>query len=289
MVNTEKMVNTDIEIFNPADVRRFKSRALKNFQPYNFLYDWAAHQTLERLKDIKREHTKILHIGKRHSAFYKTAFPALEIFQDGPEQDIGLLPLENAAYDLILSTLDLHTINDLPGALSQIRNGLKPDGLFLASLFGGETLFELRNSLTYAEMTTKGGASPRVFPFADKQQLGALLQRAGFALPVIDSEILTVTYENIFKLMHDLRGMGESNAIAARSRKNPGRAFFMEAAQHYQQKFSEPDGRIRASFEIIFLLGWAPHASQPKALKPGSAKNRLADALMTTEIKTPDD
>jgi NADH dehydrogenase [ubiquinone] 1 alpha subcomplex assembly factor 5 len=282
------MVNTNIEIFNPADVRRFKSRALKNFQPYNFLYDWAAHQTLERLKDIKREHIKILHIGNRHADFYKTAFPALEIFQDGPEQDIGLLPIENASYDLILSTLDLHTINDLPGALAQIRNGLKPDGLFLASLFGGETLFELRASLTHAEMTTKGGASPRVFPFADKQQLGALLQRAGFALPVIDSEIITVTYENIFKLMHDLRGMGESNSIAARSRKNPGRAFFMEAAQHYQQKFSEGDGRICASFEIIFLLGWAPHASQPKALKPGSATNRLADALMTTEIKTPD-
>jgi hypothetical protein len=134
-----------------------------------------------------------------------------------------------------------------------------------------------------AELTLKNGASPRVFPFADKQQAGALLQRAGFALPVVDSDILTVTYDTMFKLMHDLRGMGESNIIAARNRTNPGKAFFMEAARHYAERFSDPDGRIRASFEIIYMIGWAPHESQQKPLRPGSAKTRLAEALKTQE------
>jgi hypothetical protein len=153
-------------------------------------------------------------------------------------------------------------------------------------MFGGETLKELRNSLMNAELKTKGGLSPRVFPFADKQDMGALLQRAGYNLPVVDSDFVTVTYEHIFKLMKDLRGMGENNIIIERSKVNPGRALFFKAAELYHKEFAEEDGRIPATFEVIFLHGWAPHESQQKPLQPGSAQKRLADALNTQEIKT---
>jgi SAM-dependent methyltransferase len=200
--------------------------------------------------------------------------------------DEEFMPFADDSFDLITSTLNLHSVNDLPGALLQIKKSLKSDGLFLASLFGGETLFELRECLAAAEIELKGGISPRVFPFADKQQLGALLQRAGFNLPVVDSEIITVTYENIFGLLKDLRGMGERNIIRDRHRQNPGKALYMRAAEIYAQKYSEPDGRIRASFEIIFLLGWSPHESQQKPLRPGSATKRLSEALGAQEIKT---
>lgn len=282
-LNTSK-----IEIFNPADVRRFKHKAKKIFKDHDFLFEWATRNTLDRLKDIRRDFKKILHIGHRYAHLYKTSYPEIEIYAEDDLYDIGVFSLEENSYDLILSTLDMHTINDLPGALSQLRASLKPDGLFLATIFGGETLFELRDSLAQAELKTKDGISPRIFPFADKQQIGGLLQRAGFALPVVDSEILTVTYPNIFKLMHEIRGMGESNSIINRNKKNPGRALFFEAAQHYQTHHSDPDGRIRASFEIIFFLGWSPHASQQQPLRPGSAKHSLAEALITQEIKIKD-
>lgn len=202
--------------------------------------------------------------------------------------DEEFLPFANESFDLVLGTLNLHTVNDLPGALLQIRKSLKPDGLFLASMLGGETLYELRQVMTQAEMNTRGGISPRIAPFADKQQMGALLQRAGFNLPVVDSDIITVTYDNIFKLFHDLRYMGEGNAIAARDKTPPGKKLFMEAARLYQEQFAGADGRITASFEIIFLTGWAPHSSQQKPLRPGSAETSLADALSTREIKTGD-
>ncbi len=202
--------------------------------------------------------------------------------------DEEFFPFADESFDLVLSTLNLHAINDLPGALLQTRKSLKPDGLFLAAMLGGETLHELRHVMTQAEMNIRGGISPRIFPFADKQQMGALLQRAGFSLPVVDSDILTVTYDNVFKLFHDLRYMGEGNAIAARDKTPPGKKFFLEAARLYQEQFAEPDGRITASFEIIFLTGWAPHASQQKPLRPGSAETSLAEALKTHEIKTGD-
>lgn len=218
-------------------------------------------QIQDRLRDIKRDFPRAVHLS------------------DQDNFDEEFLPFKSQSLDVLTSNLRLHAVNDLPGALTQIRQALKPDGFFLAAMFGGETLYELRESLTHAELAIKGGVSPRVFPFADKQQMGALLQRAGFALPVVDSDILTVTYENMFALMHDLRGMGEGNMIAARDKRNPGKRLFMEAARYYDEHFKEPDGRIRASFEIIFLAGWAPHESQQKPLKPGSADTSLTEVL----------
>lgn len=260
----------DILIFDRALRHNNKHRAGQNLSDHRFLIDWANGQIQDRLGDIKRDFTATLDLEE-------------------PLHTIGeteILGLPENSLDLITSTLELHSINDLPGLLIQINRALKPDGLFLGAIFGGETLHELRESLIQAEVKLKGGASPRVFPFADKQQMGALMQRAGFALPVIDSEILTVTYDNMFKLMHDLRGMGEGNIIRGRNKLNPGKALFMEAAKHYAENHADPDGRIRASFEIIFLIGWAPHDSQQKPLRPGSAQTKLADALNTDEIKT---
>jgi hypothetical protein len=167
-----------------------------------------------------------------------------------------------------------------------MRRILKPDGLMMAAFPGGETLYELRESLMHAEMALAGGVSPRVAPFADKQQAGALMQRAQFALPVVDSERITVTYAHPFKLLHELRLMGEGNALAARNRRIPPKALFAAAADYYIKNFSDPDGRIRATFDIIYLTGWAPHESQQQALKPGSGKISLAEALETTEHST---
>ncbi|HEX7967021.1 MAG TPA: methyltransferase domain-containing protein [Stellaceae bacterium] len=193
------------------------------------------------------------------------------------------LPFARHSFDLVLSSLDLHWANDLPGALLQLRQVLRPDGLLLASLLGGETLFELRHALIEAELAEEGGAGPRVSPFADVRDLGMLLQRAGFALPVVDSDTVTATYADAPALMRDLRGMGETNALAERRRGFTRRATFARAAAIYAEQFGQADGRIPASFEIITLTAWAPHESQPKPLRPGSATARLADALETRE------
>jgi hypothetical protein len=165
---------------------------------------------------------------------------------------------------------------------------LKPDGLFLAAMIGGETLFNVRDALTRAEMEITGGLSPRIAPFADKQQMGALMQRAGFALPVVDSDFITATYESLFHLMHDLRAMGEGNAVLERQKTFTRKSIFLRAQEIYAQSFADLDGRLPVQFEIIFMIGWAPHASQQKPLRPGSAQNRLAEALNTIEIKTGD-
>jgi len=184
-------------------------------------------------------------------------------------------------FDLAVSILSLHSINDLPGALVQIRRALKPDGLFLAAMFGGATLFELREALAAGEIETLGGITPRVTPFADVRELGALLQRAGFALPVADVERTTVRYRDFATLVSDLRAMGETNALVGR--QGLSRATLAAALKHYAAKHSEPDGRLRATFDIVYLTGWAPHESQQQPLKPGSAKARLAAALGTVE------
>jgi NADH dehydrogenase [ubiquinone] 1 alpha subcomplex assembly factor 5 len=286
------MSGADIKIFDRALLRQRQARSIKNFSQYDFLHRRAQIHVFESLEDIKRRFPLALHSGilkPQHS-------PQIEhlLHMDmtaGRAQVIGdeeLLPFRTASLDLVTSVLTLHTVNDLPGALIQIRRALKPDGLFLAAMAGGETLFELRECLMEAELQLKGGASPRVHPFADKQQMGALMQRAGFALPVIDSEIVTVTYTEIFKLMRDLRGMLGSNVITGRAKHNPGKALFREASKLYAARHADPDGRIRASFEIIYLLGWVPHDSQQQPLRPGSAQTRLADALGAQEIKTPD-
>lgn len=198
--------------------------------------------------------------------------------------DLEALPFAAETLDLAASLLALHAVNDLPGALVQIRRALRPDGLFIACLLGGQSLTELRQSLLAAEVELTGGASPRVAPFADLRDLGGLLQRAGFALPVIDSESVTVRYGDMFGLLRDLRGMGWANALAERSRKPLRRGVLLRAAELYAERFSDPDGRLRATFEIVWLSGWAPHESQQKPLRPGSAKARLADALGVAEI-----
>lgn len=192
------------------------------------------------------------------------------------------VPLEPESIDLAISLMSLQTMNDIPGMLVQIRRALKPDGLFLGAMAGAGTLAELRESLLTAETELHGGISPRISPFVDVRDAGALLQRAGFALPVADIETMTVRYDHMFALMADLRAMGETNVLADRSRRPATRALFTRAAEIYAERFSDPDGRIRASFPVVWLSGWAPDASQQKPLKPGSAKMSLAEALQNS-------
>ncbi|PTM41218.1 methyltransferase domain-containing protein [Bosea sp. 124] len=202
--------------------------------------------------------------------------------------DLERLPLGPESLDLAASLLALQGVNDLPGALIQIRRALRPDGLFIGCLLGGRTLQELRQVLLEAEAETAGGASPRIAPFADLRDLGSLLQRAGFALPVVDSEVVIVRYRDLFGLLRDLRAMGWGNALTARRRAGMRRDTLMRAAALYVERFADADGRLRATFEIVWLSGWAPHESQQKPLRPGSAKARLADALGVAEHGTGD-
>jgi SAM-dependent methyltransferase len=202
--------------------------------------------------------------------------------------DEEALTYATAAFDLVVSGLSLQFVNDLPGALAQIRRILKPDGLLLAAMLGGATLTELRQSFVAAEAELEGGASPRVAPFADVRDLGGLLQRAGFALPVVDADVVTVAYATPLHLMRELRAMGAGNMLVDRRRVPLRRATLMRTCEIYQQRFARADGRVVATFEIITLTGWCPDASQQQPLKPGSAKMRLADALRTTERKLPD-
>ncbi|MEQ1952125.1 methyltransferase domain-containing protein [Mesorhizobium yinganensis] len=205
-----------------------------------------------------------------------TAFLGDDVGKVTPPETVPLPP-ENL--DLAVSLLSLQEANDIPGVLIQICRALRPDGLFLGAMAGGGTLAELRESLLAAESEIYGGASPRVFPFADVRDVGALLQRAGFALPVADVETATVRYSDMFALMRDLRAMGATNTLAARSRRPATRALFLRAAEIYADRFSDPDGKIRATFSIIWMSGWAPSPTQRKPLKPGSAKISLAEAL----------
>ncbi|MEP3274757.1 MAG: methyltransferase domain-containing protein [Stappiaceae bacterium] len=193
--------------------------------------------------------------------------------------DEETLPFAEESFDLIVSALILQWTNDLPGTLLQIRKCLKPDGLFLGVLPGGETLNELREAFLMAEAELTGGISPRVAPFSTTQGIGALLQRARFALPVVDQDKLIVRYDTAFHLMRDLKSMGATNVMHERSRKPPSRALFIKMAENYMRLFSDKDGRIRATFQMISMSGWAPHESQQKPLKPGSAKTSLAEAL----------
>lgn len=195
------------------------------------------------------------------------------------------LSLEENSVELVVAPLNLHLVNDTPGLLVQIRRALRPDGLFLAAVPGSGTLSELREALLAAEAAVTGGASPRVIPFAEVRDYGALLQRAGFALPVTDVDTLTVRYDTLFDLMRDLRAMGMTNPLLGRSRTPVPRRVFEMAAGIYRDRFADPDGRVRATFSTVHLAGWAPHESQQKPLQPGSARTRLADALGTSEKK----
>jgi SAM-dependent methyltransferase len=193
--------------------------------------------------------------------------------------DLERLPAGDGRLDLAVSLLALQTVNDLPGALLQIRRALKDDGLLIAAMIGGESLTELRQSLTIAESEVLGGASPRVAPFVDVRALGGLAQRAGLALPVVDLDRAVVRYPDMFALLADLRAMGATSALHARSRKPLRREVLARAAVVYAERFADPDDRLRATFDFVWLSGWAPHESQPKPLEPGSATTRLADAL----------
>lgn len=198
------------------------------------------------------------------------------------------IPLRDGSVDLVVSVLGLHTVNDLPGALAQIRRALKPDGLFLAVLLGGDSLAELRAALAAAEVEERSGASPRVAPFGGVRELGALLQRGQFGLPVADADRVTVRYADALALMRDLRAMGATNILVERDHRPLTRAIVARAAAIYAERFADPDGRIRATFDLVSLSGWAPHQSQQKPLRPGSAQARLADALNASEVGTGD-
>ena len=277
----------DILVFDRKSIRQKRNKCAQAIKENSFLFDWCNKEISSRLNDIKREFKQSLSIGARSSLNTNYTIDLAENLHPTIQADEEFLPFASNSFDLIASNLNLHATNDLPGTLIQIKNTLKPDGLFIATLFGGETLYELRQSLQQAEMELAGGITPRVSPVADLQQMGALMQRAQFSLPVIDSEKITVTYDNIFKLIADLRAMGESNTLIDRSKTLSSKELFAKTDKIYKQNFSDTDGKIHTTFEIIFVLGWAPHESQQKPLRPGSAKNRMADALQSTEEKLP--
>jgi SAM-dependent methyltransferase len=286
---------TSPEIFDRALLRARQRRAAA-LGPVTFLLDRVAEDFADRLAAVMRHFDLAADLGTPTDAV-RIALSRLgsigtiiesSAVADAKEKvvvaDEEALPFRDASLDLIVSGLALQFVNDLPGVLVQIRRALKPDGLFLAALLGGETLTELRQSFAAAESEIEDGASPRVAPFADLRELGALLQRAGFRLPVTDVDRVTVRYATAFNLMHDLRRMGASNALVARRRTPLRRATLLRMAEIYAERFADGDGRLRATFEIVWLSGWAPHPDQPKALRPGSAKTRLANALGTREI-----
>jgi SAM-dependent methyltransferase len=284
----------DRNVFDRALLRRRRERA-RALGPETFLIDRVAADLAERLGAVLRQFDVAVELGTpgeavREALAGNAAIGRLIAASPLPDGDLvadeEALPFREGSLDLVVSALALQFVNDLPGALIQIRRALKPDGLFLAALLGGDTLTELRQSFAEAEAEIEGGVSPRVAPFADVREMGALLQRAGFALPVTDVERLTVRYSSPLILMGELRRMGATNVLTERRRTPLRRATLKRMAEIYARRFADPDGKVRATFEIIWLSGWAPHESQQKPLRPGSAQARLADALGTREIGT---
>ncbi|WDZ75835.1 methyltransferase domain-containing protein [Ensifer adhaerens] len=287
------------KIFDQSLVEAHRARALRDADPKaGFLLDIVAQELAERVSVVERHFDRALEL---HGYTGQTAHQLMATGKVGAVERVETdtrfgsaqrpvtiasleeVPGEPESFNLVVSPLSLHLTNDTPGAFIQVRRALKPDGLFLAAIPGSGTLQELREALLAAEAELTGGASPRVIPFADVRDVGALLQRAGFALPVTDTETYTVRYDSLFALIRDLRAMGMTSPLAARSRLPVSRRFFLRAAEIYAERFSDPDGRVRATFSIIYLSGWAPHESQQKPLKPGSAKQRLSTALGTKE------
>lgn len=291
----------DIILFDRKTLSRHRDRAAPGFSEHDFLHREIAGQLADRLRDVKRGFSTALDLGGGHGTTTFAPEPETLVTADLSNRllermpgglrvaaDEEFLPFAEGAFDLIASTLSLHWVNDLPGALVQIRRALKPDGLFLAAMLGGDTLIELRRAFLEAEAETTGGTSPHTSPVADVADAGALLQRAGFSLPVIDTDTITVTYSDMFALMRELRGMGEGNAVAARSRTGLRRDTLFAAAARYQELYATEDGRIPATFQIIWMTGWAPHETQQQPLRPGSGTTRLADALDAEEQATGD-
>ena len=299
MLKATVTVTADHDIFDRALLVRRRDRVAAGAQGHEFLLARVADDLIERLAAVQRRFPAALNLGAYHGLLARRLrqVPGVEMVVDaepswrllaqcdGPRVQAGeeALPFRDQSLDLVVSGLSLHLVNDLPGALVQIRRALKPDGLFLAALLGGNTLAELRNALLEAEEELEGGASPRVAPFADVRDLGALLQRARFALPVVDADTVTVTYADPLALMREVRAMGGANVLRARRRAPLRRATLMRALALYQERFGLPNGRVPATFEIVTLTAWAPHESQQQPLQPGTAKMRLADALGTVE------
>lgn len=242
-----------------------------------FLHDWVADEIEERLEEVNRTFTDPVVVAPRADR-WAARIPGARVVRDDDTLD-----LVAGAHDLVVHALCLHWANDPVGQIAQSRLALRPDGLFLGALFGGQTLTELRACLAEAEVAVSGGLAPRIAPMGEIRDLGALLQRAGLALPVADSQKITVSYDTAFALMADLRAMGETNALEQRLRRPTSRTIFARASDLYSRNFADPDGRITATFEIVFLTGWAPSGDQPRPLRPGSARTRLAEALGTSE------
>jgi len=266
-------------LFDRALLLMRQSRALR-FGPATFLLDRVAEDMEERLRAVLRDFADAADIWTPGAVLRK---PSRDRFKSVTQISLDLeqetLPFRPQSLDLVVSGLAFQFVNDLPGVLAQIRRALKPDGLLLAAMIGGDTLTELRQSFAAAEAECEGGVSPRVAPFADLRDVGALLQRAGFALPVTDVDRIVVRYDSAFALMQDLRRMGATNILVERRRTPTRRATMLRMAQIYGERFADPDGRVRATFDVIWLSGWAPHESQQKPLKPGSAKASLAEAV----------
>jgi len=291
--------------FDRAAVRRHRDRAATGFDGrFDFLFNEVGERLLDRLDDMRRTFPVALEIGCRTGGLAdrlagRGDIETLIQTELSPDMaaiaaarrpgrlvlcgDAEFLPFRPGSLDLVISCLDLHWVNDLPGALLQLRQALKPDGLLIATLFGLDTLHDLRTALADAEIETEGGLSPRMSPFTDVRDAGGLLQRAGFALPVVDAETITVSYPTPLHLMQDLRGMAETNAVVERRRTLTRRTTLMRAAALYADRHAGPDGRVPARFQVLTLTAWAPSATQQRPLRPGSAANRLADALGTAE------
>jgi SAM-dependent methyltransferase len=286
-------------LFDRALLRKRRARFAHEIESREFLIGHVAHEIKERIEIMLREFPRALDLGAYHGLLGRTvatlpsvgeivyAESALEYAKLCPRPalvcDEDLLPFKDASFNLIISGLALHRVNDLPGSLIQIRHALAPDGLFMAAALGARALIELREALLTAEGELEGGASPHVSPFGDVREYGALLQRAGFALPVADAEVLRVVYPSPRELMHEVRALGGGNVLMARSRAPLHRRTLERAEEIYRAQHGTPDGKITATFEFVFMSGWAPDPSQQKPLRPGSAQQRLADALGTTE------
>lgn len=267
-------------LFDRALLRARHGRAEK-MGAATFLLDRVAEDMAERLHAVLREFSSAADVGTSGDQVRDTLATRVGRLThiDLPDYESEPLPLAPESIDLAVSALALQFVNDLPGVLAQIRRALKPDGLLLAAMVGGDTLTELRQSFAAAEAELEGGVSPRVAPFADLRDVGALLQRAGFALPVTDVDRIVVRYDTALALMQDLRRMGATNVLVERRRAPTRRATLLRMAEIYSERFADPDGRIRATFDVIWLSGWAPHESQQQPLKPGSAKASLAEAV----------
>jgi SAM-dependent methyltransferase len=272
--------NTAPKLFDRALLRARQRRALRG-EPATFLLERVAEDMEERLHAVLRDFADVAEIWTPGELLRKPSSDRFKsiarIGLDDSEHET--LPFSPESLDLVVSGLAFQFVNDLPGVLTQIRRALRPDGLLLAAMIGGDTLTELRQSFAAAEAELESGVSPRVAPFADLRDVGALLQRAGFALPVTDVDRIVVRYASAFALMQDLKSMGATNVLVERRRIPTRRATLLRMAQIYGERFADSDGRIRATFDVIWLSGWAPHESQQQPLKPGSAKAGLAEAV----------